>query len=322
MSSHGWRRVALPLLALAALQSATFAGAQSPANPPVRVPLPAPDPAPAPPSVANDSAPSWWTRHIVEPLQELGVESWRDAVRPGTWAGDIGLDFDAQDQRVRSPGSADLRYRTLLFRETLGIRHEGFALLHPKLATGNIGLRIGLQQDRQDTNGIKNSQNGTVLNYAFDTTLLPEHPYNAYLFATQSESDVRPDLRGHDRGEGAQPGRRAAIARGQHPAGPRDPPVLHRQPPSRAAVQPGTHRRRRPEFRHRRSPGPGLARLPERHRDLGPELPVPGDEAGQPRVLAGLVRQPVGQPSLQPRLRADAQLAVGLAGQLLHPVRG
>jgi hypothetical protein len=145
---------------------------------------------PAPAGAAPSSAPSadaWWS-DMLAPLRQFGVESWADVVRFEPWTGSIGITFDNQEQRVRSPGTPTGRFSTQLWSETFTIRNDGVTIVDPALARGSVALGLAFEQQRQQTLDERSSERGTLANYAFDMTALPETAYNLNAFAVRTQN--------------------------------------------------------------------------------------------------------------------------------------
>ena len=145
-------------------------------------------PAPGPRPVEAPAPSTSWAADLLAPLSEFGVESWWDVVRFPRWTGTLGLTLDSQQQRLASPGSPATQSRSDLASETATIRNDGFFVLDPRLFTGTLAFGVTLAQQRQQADAASTSQSGTLTNYSFDGTLLPEAAYNANVFAVRTQT--------------------------------------------------------------------------------------------------------------------------------------
>ncbi len=178
------------LMELVAIQSAGAGPESAGASGPV-------EPAPAAPadstaqgvSASNPGAAlRWWSPENLLPLGDLGVESWADIPRLGTWAGSLDMSMDRNEQRTRAQDNTEFRSAGGLTTEGLTVRNQGFSLVDPRLLTGNAALRFALQQSHQEAGGLQTGQHGRLTGYNLDATLLGEQPYTTSLFANRSQS--------------------------------------------------------------------------------------------------------------------------------------
>lgn len=181
--SSGWRlsAVAAPILALVPAHLAVAADAPAEKEPTAAT-TSAPRPAAEPPPSTS------WTSDLLGSLRDFGVESWWDVARFARWTGSLGVTLDSQQQRLTSPRSPTERSRSDLASETAAIRNDGFFVLDPRLFRGTLAVGFTLDQQRQQADTGSSSQHGTLTNYAFDGTLLPETAYNANVFAVRTQS--------------------------------------------------------------------------------------------------------------------------------------
>jgi len=108
----------------------------------------------------------------------------------GAWGGGLELGYVADRQRSSTQGgtASDSRYRR--YNERLTLSNQGFYYLDPRLVTGNLALTFGLYQDHAQSDGTPTSRRGTLNGYAFDTTIVPDKPYNAKLYANRTRNFV------------------------------------------------------------------------------------------------------------------------------------
>ncbi len=174
-------RHALPAAFFALLATPDAQATDLPAQPPPDAPLVSPESTPEPEAASRGF-------DLLAPLRQFGVESWWDVLQLQPWTGSIGFTFDDQEQRVRSPGSPTQVFSNRLLNESFSIRNDGFAVVDPRLFTGTLGVGFALEQSWQEASGISHTQHGTLTDYAFDGTFLPESAYNLELFALQAQS--------------------------------------------------------------------------------------------------------------------------------------
>jgi len=77
--------------------------------------------------------------------------------------------------------SLDQTQKWLWMRENLNLRFTGF-VYHPRLVEYEIGLNLGLVQDKYETDGLSRSRSGWLNGINARATVLPMHPYNLELF--------------------------------------------------------------------------------------------------------------------------------------------
>lgn len=120
-------------------------------------------------------------------LQYLGVDTWSDIFRLGSWNTMLDLEVEGNLQRTQAPDEEPADFLSRYAREGLSIANNGFSLVDPRLLTGDFGVRFAFVQGRQDVRGVKSSQSGDITDYYFDATLLQELPYNLSFLANHSE---------------------------------------------------------------------------------------------------------------------------------------
>lgn len=121
-------------------------------------------------------------------LNSLGVESWADVVQPGYWSGSLDLGYDVQQQSINVPTAPNQTFTGRLMRESIRIRNENFAVIHPMLLSGNLGLGFSLTQSRQDAADNQSKQTGVLTDYNVDATILGEKAYPTHLYANHSQN--------------------------------------------------------------------------------------------------------------------------------------
>jgi len=144
----------------------------------IAVPVEAPPPAQAEPPAS--SIPEW--------MRRIGIESWWQVVEFSPWTAALGLSFDDQEQRVTGSDGASQRYASRLFSEEFSIHNSAITVLSPRFFSSSLSLGLLLEQERQQVVDRQLSQNGHLVNYAFDGTFLPESAYNVGLSALRSQS--------------------------------------------------------------------------------------------------------------------------------------
>ena len=168
MSAATWRlaAAALPLVPMAA------AGVE-------RVPIPAEEPT-QPATSSGSSVPDW--------MRQIGIETWWDVVQFEPWTASLGLSYDEQQQRVTGVDGTSQRYGSRLFTEEFSIHNSAITVLSPRFFTSSLSLGFMLEQEKQRAIEQHLSQNGHLVNYAFDATFLPESAYNVGLSALRNQS--------------------------------------------------------------------------------------------------------------------------------------
>lgn len=132
----------------------------------------------------------WWSLADSRTLQSLGIDSWGDLFDPGRWHSTLDLTADGNRQTTTAPDTPQSDFWSRLTSEGITFRNHGFALVDPRLLTGDLSVRFARQQGRQNAAEVKSSQGGDVTDYYVGVTLLGEKPYNANLLATQAENVV------------------------------------------------------------------------------------------------------------------------------------
>ena len=118
------------------------------------------------------------------------AQSWQD-FHLGTWEGALRLGYGVDQEKLRSPdATADTDFSRHRADEQLSVRNQGFFFVDPQLISGDLGITFGLVQDRERSGGTHDSRNGTLVGYAFDSTLFGALPYNGRLYANRNQSIV------------------------------------------------------------------------------------------------------------------------------------
>lgn len=134
-----------------------------------------------------DDGSSWSSPADWAIFRGLGVESWMDVFRFGTWQATVDLSGDGNLQKTQSPGTPDATFSSRLTTEGVSFRNQGFALVDPRLLTGDVGVHLAIQQGAQDSGESSTAQNIDVTDWFVDATLLQEMPYNLAYAAGHTE---------------------------------------------------------------------------------------------------------------------------------------
>ena len=113
-----------------------------------------------------------------------------DNIALGDWSGSLDLAYEAGRQDTRNERSADSSFDSDLFRETLKLVNRGSYLFDPRLGTANFGLALGLFQENDQFTGTPGEQDGRLIGYNFDTTVLPQKPLSLLFLANQDQDIV------------------------------------------------------------------------------------------------------------------------------------
>lgn len=140
------------------------------------------------PVTENEPEPPKPMLAVPEWMRPFGVETWWDVVSFSRWNSSIGLTFDDQEQRLRSPGTPTQRFSTRLWSEDFTIRNDAISILDPNLFTSSLSLGLLLQQQKQRATEQSTSQNGHLVNYAFDGIFFPQSAYNLTVSALRNQS--------------------------------------------------------------------------------------------------------------------------------------
>ena len=88
---------------------------------------------------------------LLAPLRPFGVESWWDVFQMQPWTGTLGFTFDDQEQRIKATGSPTQVFSNRLLTENATISNDNFAIIDPTLFTGSLGLGVSFQQGWQES---------------------------------------------------------------------------------------------------------------------------------------------------------------------------
>jgi hypothetical protein len=118
----------------------------------------------------------------------MGVESdnvrW---LRLGSWEGSVGFTYGGTRQEFGGSGTASPASTTQIATQYVNVRNQGFSILDPRLITGNIGVTLGLDQVKQQSGDIGQTQRGTLDGYAFDATFFGQKALNAKVWADREQ---------------------------------------------------------------------------------------------------------------------------------------
>jgi len=146
-----------------------------------RIPVPMEQPAEPAPAPQTGIA-------IPETFRQLGIESWSEVVRWAPWTASLGLSYDYQQQRLTGADGATQRYWSQLWTEDFSIQNNEISVLDPRFFTASLSLGFLLEQERQQALDKHLSENGQLVNYAFDGVFFPESAYNVNLSALRTQS--------------------------------------------------------------------------------------------------------------------------------------
>lgn len=106
----------------------------------------------------------------------------------GEWQGAVIGGYEWEDQQTTQGGrtSSFLRNR---FDEEVDLRNDGFYLLDPRLLIFNAGTALDFYQESDKLNGVNQHQDGTLIGWDVDATLLGEMPYSATFLSHQNQAN-------------------------------------------------------------------------------------------------------------------------------------
>jgi hypothetical protein len=108
----------------------------------------------------------------------------------GTWSGSLGMDYASDTQSTLLPNTQGSASTNQLFRESLRVANNGLYILDPRLLTGNLGLELGLNQNKSSSEGSNSASQDRLIGYSFDSTLLADKPYTATVFANRNQNQA------------------------------------------------------------------------------------------------------------------------------------
>ena len=132
-------------------------------------------------------------------LLTSGLRGWSAARDNGKGSLQGGYQFE--DQTSSSPGSS-LSVTRDRFDELMKISNDGIYVIDPRLLTGDAGLNLDLYQEQDRySHGTGTYMDGLLWGYNLDTTLFPQSPENATVYANQNQgvSNTTFGGRTHDR---------------------------------------------------------------------------------------------------------------------------
>lgn len=112
----------------------------------------------------------------------------------GNWSSNAELSYELERQDTQSENAPSRAYDSDRFREKLNIKNQGYYLLDPELATGNMGMTLEFLQEQDNFAGINGSQNGQLIGYNFDIRLLPSKPYTLLAYADRNQDSLHRDF--------------------------------------------------------------------------------------------------------------------------------
>lgn len=109
-------------------------------------------------------------------------------LRLGRWEGLLGFEYLLEHEQLRSDaGTPPTNFDRRRWSEQVSLSNQGIYFVDPRLATGSLGLTLGLVQDREDDGSGAIKHGSRLLGYEFDSTFLSGLPYNARLFAHRTQ---------------------------------------------------------------------------------------------------------------------------------------
>lgn len=113
----------------------------------------------------------------------------------GQWQGGLIGGYEWEDQQTSSGASTTTVLRNR-FDEDLNLRNNGFYLIDPRLLEGSAGTDLDFYQESDKLNGVNKNQNGTLIGWDVNTSILGEMPYTGQLFSRRNETDTSTDFGG------------------------------------------------------------------------------------------------------------------------------
>jgi hypothetical protein len=142
----------------------------------------------APPAESTEGGMAWWSPANLLPTDTKLDNASSRIFLPGTWTGDLDLAYDSYRQRTQIEGIPDSSLDGRLATTGVTVRNQGFAILDPRLLTGSLGLRFGVEKNWQEAFGARTTEHGKLIGYDLESLFLQEKPYNGTFLANQSQN--------------------------------------------------------------------------------------------------------------------------------------
>jgi len=117
----------------------------------------------------------------------FSLQDYEGGVQLGTWQGELQGAYQFEDQTSSQPGSS-LSMTRDRFDELMRVSNDGIYVIDPRLVTGDAGLNLDLYQEQDRySHGAGSYMDGLLWGYNLDTTLFPQWPENATVYANQNQ---------------------------------------------------------------------------------------------------------------------------------------
>ncbi len=149
--------------------------------------------APKPASAAEDGE-SW---RLAMPSLEffLPRRSWLSLVRFGRWGLEARVDSEWDRNEISSAASDDARFERSAFTERIDMRGAGY-VYDPRLMKFRMGLSLGFFQELFESQNDKGENDGDLLGFDGEVTLLDGLAYNARAFGSRAKDTATREFSG------------------------------------------------------------------------------------------------------------------------------
>jgi len=113
----------------------------------------------------------------------------------GEWQGGVIGGYEWEDQQTTTGNNTTSVLRNR-FDEDVFLRNNAFYLMDPRLLSGSAGVDLDFYQENDKLNGENKHQDGTLIGFDVNTTILGQMPYTGILFAHRNENNTSTDFGG------------------------------------------------------------------------------------------------------------------------------
>jgi hypothetical protein len=113
----------------------------------------------------------------------------------GEWQGGVIGGYEWEDQQTTTGNNTTTVLRNR-FDEDVFLRNNAFYLIDPRLLSGSAGVNLDFYQENDKYNGANKHQDGTLIGFDVNTTILGQMPYTGLLFAHRNENNTSTDFGG------------------------------------------------------------------------------------------------------------------------------
>ena len=113
----------------------------------------------------------------------------------GEWQGGVIGGYEWEDQQTTTGNNTTTVLRNR-FDEDVFLRNNAFYLIDPRLLSGSAGVNLDFYQESDKYNGANKHQDGTLIGFDVNTTILGQMPYTGLLFAHRNENNTDTDFGG------------------------------------------------------------------------------------------------------------------------------